>query len=400
MTVGQGGGQGQRALRRSAVAAAVAVALWAGPLGAPAHADPAPPPAGGPGAVAQPGPFALPGEAGAPGVFARPGDPSGITPQPGVSALSAAEIGDPVLVRLALDIAELRPAADAARVLAERQAAEAAGLRQAADLLGAERGAAGAALQEGESGAAQLAGSEYRGQSLSGFLKLLVSGPAGLVPDGVPAAGARAQAALVQRLRGAYAEVSGRQEAAEWAAQEAAAALEGGRAAQAGLERRLTETVARLAESARGKAAPGGGVTMVRPEDSPVLPEVDAAPTEAGARAVAEALGQLGRPYVWGGAGPEVFDCSGLTSWAWQHAGTPVPRTSQEQWAGLTRVPLHDLRPGDLVIYDPGATHVSMYLGGGLVVHAPHPRTVVKIAPVGLLPVLGAVRPDAERYGA
>ncbi|MGW2396170.1 C40 family peptidase [Kitasatospora sp. NPDC001664] len=391
MTVGQGGAPGQRTLRRSAVATAVAVALWAGPLGALAHADPGPPPTGTrPGAARVPGPFAQPGD------FARPGDPAAVVPQPGVSALPAAEIGDPVLVRLALDIAELRPAADAARVLAERQAGEAAGLRRAADVLGAERAAAGARLQDGELGAAQLAGSDYRGQGLSGFLRLLVTGPTALVPDGVPMAGARAQAELVRQLRGTYAEVSGRQEAAERAAQEAGAAAGASRAAQADLERRLADTVAELARDARAKAAPGGGVTMVQAEDSAALPETDAAPSGAGARAIAEALGQLGRPYVWGGAGPEVFDCSGLTSWAWQHAGTPIPRTSQDQWAGLTRVPLHELRPGDLVIYDPGATHVSMYLGGGLVVHAPHPGTVVKIAPLGLLPVLGAVRPDAD----
>ncbi|MET7294492.1 NlpC/P60 family protein [Streptomyces griseoloalbus] len=119
-------------------------------------------------------------------------------------------------------------------------------------------------------------------------------------------------------------------------------------------------------------------------------------PSEAGDRAVRYAVEQLGKPYEWGAEGPETYDCSGLTSEAWDAAGTPIPRTSQEQWARLERVPLAELRPGDLVVYFPEATHVALYLGGGMVVQAPRPGARIKVSPIAANPVLGAVRPDPD----
>ncbi|WP_432081278.1 NlpC/P60 family protein [Streptomyces sp. WAC 04229] len=120
----------------------------------------------------------------------------------------------------------------------------------------------------------------------------------------------------------------------------------------------------------------------------------DAKPSGAGDRAVRFAVEQLGKPYEWGAEGPASYDCSGLTSVAWDRAGTAIPRTSQEQWARLDRVPLGELRPGDLVVYFPEATHVAMYLGDGMVVQAPRPGADVKVSPIAANPVLGAVRPD------
>ncbi|WP_369391838.1 NlpC/P60 family protein [Streptomyces sp. CG1] len=126
---------------------------------------------------------------------------------------------------------------------------------------------------------------------------------------------------------------------------------------------------------------------------SGALPADSTASSEGG-RAVRFAMGQLGKPYVWGAEGPGAYDCSGLTSQAWEHAGTPIPRTSQEQWHLLRRVPLGKLRPGDLVIYFPEATHVAMYVGDGEVVQAPRTGERVKLSPLASYPVLGAVRPD------
>ncbi|MBD0673188.1 C40 family peptidase [Streptomyces sp. CBMA156] len=117
-------------------------------------------------------------------------------------------------------------------------------------------------------------------------------------------------------------------------------------------------------------------------------------PSLQGRAAIAFALAQLGKPYLWGGTGPGSYDCSGLTSQAWLHAGRPIPRTSQEQWAQLPHVALDQLRPGDLVIYFQDASHVGMYIGGGLVVQAPRPGAFIKISPIGSMPILGAVRPD------
>ncbi|MFJ8347448.1 NlpC/P60 family protein [Streptomyces sp. NPDC094153] len=117
-------------------------------------------------------------------------------------------------------------------------------------------------------------------------------------------------------------------------------------------------------------------------------------PSREGDEAVRYAVRQLGKPYRWGATGPRAYDCSGLTSQAWEHAGTPIPRTSQEQWARLKHIPLRELRPGDLVVYFPEATHVALYLGDGMVVQAPRPGSRVKVSPVAANPVLGAVRPD------
>ncbi|MGQ4364069.1 NlpC/P60 family protein [Streptomyces sp. SAS_272] len=119
----------------------------------------------------------------------------------------------------------------------------------------------------------------------------------------------------------------------------------------------------------------------------------DGKPSKEGERAVRYAVRQIGKPYEWGAEGPRSYDCSGLTSEAWGHAGTPIPRTSQEQWARLPRIPLKELRPGDLVVYFPEATHVALYLGGGRVVQAPRTGESVTISPIASFPVLGAVRP-------
>ncbi|MEU1040089.1 NlpC/P60 family protein [Streptomyces sp. NPDC005551] len=117
-------------------------------------------------------------------------------------------------------------------------------------------------------------------------------------------------------------------------------------------------------------------------------------PSREGGKALRYAVRQLGKPYAWGAEGPQSYDCSGLTSRAWEHAGRAVPRTSQEQWAQLPRIPLAELRPGDLVVYFPEATHVALYLGDGMVVQAPRPGARIKVSPIAANPVLGAVRPD------
>ncbi|MEU5532361.1 C40 family peptidase [Streptomyces sp. NPDC020362] len=119
--------------------------------------------------------------------------------------------------------------------------------------------------------------------------------------------------------------------------------------------------------------------------------------SDEGNRAVQYAMDQIGKPYQWGAQGPRSYDCSGLTSQAWDHAGTPIPRTSQEQWSRLRRIPLAELRPGDLVVYFPEATHVAMYVGAGTVVQAPRTGEKVKLSPLASFPVLGAVRPDGPQ---
>ncbi len=131
---------------------------------------------------------------------------------------------------------------------------------------------------------------------------------------------------------------------------------------------------------------------------SGILGTDDGKPSAAGAQAIAFAFAQLGSPYVWGGIGPYEagFDCSGLTSQAWLSAGVAIPRTSEEQWADLPHVALDALRPGDLIIYFSGASHVAMYIGNGMVIEAPHTGAFVDVEPMAVDPILGAVRPDGS----
>jgi peptidoglycan DL-endopeptidase CwlO len=123
----------------------------------------------------------------------------------------------------------------------------------------------------------------------------------------------------------------------------------------------------------------------------------------AASKAVRIALGQRGAPYRWGATGPTEFDCSGLTSFAYAAAGAPIPRVSRSQYSLLAaagrRVGMADLLPGDLVFFatDPGDPktihHVGMYIGKGLMVHAPHTGDVVRTASVWRDDYAGAVRP-------
>ncbi len=85
--------------------------------------------------------------------------------------------------------------------------------------------------------------------------------------------------------------------------------------------------------------------------------------------AVDAALTKLGYPYVYGTAGPNTFDCSGLTSWAWAQAGVTIPRTSSGQ-STLPYVPLDQLQPGDLVTYYSPVHHVALYIGNGQIIDA------------------------------
>ncbi|MFF5448233.1 NlpC/P60 family protein [Streptomyces sp. NPDC012888] len=125
------------------------------------------------------------------------------------------------------------------------------------------------------------------------------------------------------------------------------------------------------------------------------MKDVKGAATEAGKLAVRYATAQIGKPYVWGAEGPDSFDCSGLTSQAWLAAGRHIPRTSQEQLRLLPKVPLKDMRPGDLIIYYDDASHVAMYVGDGAMVHAPRSGRDVTIAGAGSMPIKAVVRPDA-----
>ncbi|HEX8631815.1 MAG TPA: NlpC/P60 family protein [Catenuloplanes sp.] len=111
------------------------------------------------------------------------------------------------------------------------------------------------------------------------------------------------------------------------------------------------------------------------------------------ARAVAFAFAQLGRPYRWGASGPHAYDCSGLTSAAWARAGVRLPHSSRAQWGTVARLSRAELRPGDLIFYYGGVSHVALYVGGDRMIHAPTYGQSVRVDAVGYQPVRGYGRP-------
>ncbi|MGQ4511903.1 NlpC/P60 family protein [Streptomyces sp. DW26H14] len=110
-------------------------------------------------------------------------------------------------------------------------------------------------------------------------------------------------------------------------------------------------------------------------------------------KALAFARAQIGKPYVWGATGPSSYDCSGLTQAAWKAAGVDLPRTTYDQVNAGTRVSTDDLRPGDLVFFFSDISHVGMYIGGGMMIHAPHSGANVREESIYSMPIYGAVRP-------
>ncbi|MFE3555928.1 NlpC/P60 family protein [Streptomyces sp. NPDC059193] len=272
--------------------------------------------------------------------------------------------------------------------------------------LTAELGKARTALGDEKSLLGRLAREQYQGgRGISPYARMLLAGnpQAALDQRRITAREGARQAAVLERLR------RGEREAGALATR-ARQALDSQQTLAARQKRHKDEVATQLKEvertlsaltpeqlaqlGAREAANTAGAQREL--VDSGRLPTRTGTPTAAGGAALRYAAAQIGKPYVWGAEGPGSFDCSGLTSQAWAHAGRAIPRTSQEQWATLPKVPLDRLRPGDLVVYFPKATHVGLYIGGGKVIQAPRPGAKVKVSPIAANPLLGAVRPDPD----
>ncbi|NYJ03857.1 C40 family peptidase [Petropleomorpha daqingensis] len=106
------------------------------------------------------------------------------------------------------------------------------------------------------------------------------------------------------------------------------------------------------------------------------------APTAAAQQAVDTAMAQQGKPYSYGAAGPDSFDCSGLTQYAWGSAGVSLPHSSSQQSQLGTPVDRASLQPGDLVFFYSPVSHVGIYIGNNQVVHAPTEGDVVKVSDI------------------
>ncbi|MEW1722773.1 NlpC/P60 family protein [Streptomyces sp. NPDC093109] len=358
-----------------------------------AYAAPVPTPAASPSAVAPP-PVELP-----PGTTESDIAGSGI-------AGSGAGSGEQSLEKVRLEIARLyRKAASAtdaynlADEQVKKQASEVADLagdivrgRQRIDALRAQAGAAARA--------------QYMGAGLPPEARLLLAGDPQLFLDGVGRIkqGQKATSDLILELTReqedlkTYAadshthwerlkETRDRKEKAE---KEIKKQISAAKKLEKSLVKKDRERLAALDRAAAARAQ-----TAWLGTESFQLQGVGLGASEQGAKAIGFATAQIGKPYVWGGAGPNSFDCSGLTSQAWLAAGRPIPRTSQEQWRLLPKVAVADMRPGDLIIYFADASHVAMYVGDGRMVHAPRPGRNITMAGAGSMQILGVVRPDA-----
>ncbi|MCW7945345.1 hypothetical protein AAW14_25920 [Streptomyces hygroscopicus] len=238
-----------------------------------------------------------------------------------------------------------------------------------------------------------LAGAQYRSDGLAASLALLLSDNPGEYLDRAAVLdriGSR-QAGQLRELQAALRDLA--KEHAEVA--DELTALEKSRRAVAqhkktveqklAAARRLLNSLPSAQRDAYGRVSRSGGDV---PDLTGAVP-----PGSRAAAALAAARSALGRPYVWGANGPGGFDCSGLMQWSYAHAGIGLPRTSQEQRFAGHQVPLSQVRPGDLVVYRSDASHVAMYVGGGQVIHAPHPGAAVRYDPVGMMPISSVTRP-------
>ena len=145
------------------------------------------------------------------------------------------------------------------------------------------------------------------------------------------------------------------------------------------------------------QAVPGSTVELLRLSEIPQLTGPGLNNVQRAAL-ISAALSKVGRPYVWGGAGPDVFDCSGLVQWSYKEAGILMPRTAAEQFLTGEHIPLSSAAPGDLLFWtydpnDPGfVDHVAIYLGSGMMVVAPHTGLNVEVVPVPTDNMAGVVR--------
>jgi cell wall-associated NlpC family hydrolase len=145
-------------------------------------------------------------------------------------------------------------------------------------------------------------------------------------------------------------------------------------------------------------AAVGGSAPAAGPAPAPQAAAAAAAPAPAGGgsgaaqAAVQTALAQVGDPYVWGAGGPNAFDCSGLTQYAYAAAGISLPHSSRMQSQLGSAVSRSQLQPGDLIFYYSPVSHVSMYIGDGQMVHASTSGSPVKVVPVDSMGGITAMR--------
>ncbi|MFF3556673.1 NlpC/P60 family protein [Streptomyces tsukubensis] len=149
-----------------------------------------------------------------------------------------------------------------------------------------------------------------------------------------------------------------------------------------------TLTAKERAEIKQEETRANRAAATARPDLGKTLPGSSTA-----AAAFAAGQSKIGKPYLWGATGPNSFDCSGFTSWAYKQANVKLPRMSQDQANAGTRIyKQSDLKPGDLVIFYGDLHHVGLYAGGGQVLHSPRSGAVVRYESMNNMPFQFGVR--------
>ncbi|HEX2294031.1 MAG TPA: NlpC/P60 family protein [Actinomycetota bacterium] len=149
---------------------------------------------------------------------------------------------------------------------------------------------------------------------------------------------------------------------------------------------RAERLAAQRAAAAEDEAAAATPLVSAPPRPAP-------APNAGAQTAVEAALSQVGKPYQWAAAGPDSYDCSGLTMWAWAQAGVALPHNSGMQYAATPRVDRSDWQPGDLLFFGSPIHHVGMYIGNGQMVEAPYTGAQVRVVSASRSDYVGAGRP-------
>lgn len=165
-------------------------------------------------------------------------------------------------------------------------------------------------------------------------------------------------------------------------------------AAQAAAEQAAAEQAAAAQEASRSETDTSVASSATpAPEVAPTSPSQSTSGSGRAQQVVDAALGKVGSSYVWGTSGPNTFDCSGLTSWAYRQVGINITRSSREQYSSVGyKVAKSDLQPGDLVFYYSPVSHVGLYIGNGKIVDAANPRAGVRVTSLDSMPFTGARR--------
>ncbi len=267
----------------------------------------------------------------------------------------------------------------------------------------------------------KFAAAQYMGGRTSGMDAMLTAdSPQRLIDQlSVQRVMASEMSAQMKSYRAVNAEAAKAQEASAKSADEAKTAAEQAAAVRADLQAKQSQLQVQIAivKSQFQTLSPAQREALAAVPPPPPLPEAappapedpaivaappsgippgDVAPPEGAVEpgaggesmlAVQAALTRIGSPYVWGGSGPNQFDCSGLVMWAFQQAGISLPHSSQALARGGQPVDQSQMQPGDLVTYYSDASHVGIYIGNGMMVHASTYGTPVQVAPVNNAPI-------------